>query len=80
MRPVLKDVDEKAAPLLLAAVPLDFPQLKERDLALALEWRLTTRTLFQRLLTEGWIAASAWRRSGEPAMYYIWVRRNEWLP
>ncbi|KZM55351.1 GNAT family N-acetyltransferase [Geobacillus stearothermophilus] len=80
LRPVLKDVDEKAAPLLLAAVPLDFPQLKERDLALALEWRLTTRALFQRLLTEGWIAASAWRRSGEPEMYYIWVRRNEWLP
>ncbi|WP_339232238.1 GNAT family N-acetyltransferase [Geobacillus sp. FSL W8-0032] len=80
LRPVLKDVDEKAAPLLLAAIPLDFPQLKERDLALALEWRLTTRALFQRLLMEGWIAASAWRRSGEPAMYYIWRWRNEWLP
>nr|WP_216367854.1 GNAT family N-acetyltransferase [Geobacillus sp. DSP4a] len=77
LQPVPRDIDETAAPLLLAAVPLDFPQLKERDFALALEWRLATRALFQRLLTEGWIAAGAWRCLEEGVLYYIWKRRSE---
>ncbi|MFC0298155.1 GNAT family N-acetyltransferase [Geobacillus jurassicus] len=79
VRPVLNDMDEASASSLWTAVPLDFPHLKERDLALALKWRLATRALFSRLLAEGWIAAGAVRRPGEPAMHYIWVRRNEWL-
>ncbi|MBB6283758.1 GNAT family N-acetyltransferase [Geobacillus subterraneus] len=79
LRPVLRDVDENAAPLLLTAIPLDFPQLKERNLALALEWRLSTRALFVRLFAEGWIAVDAMRRKGEPVMHYIWVRQEEWL-
>ena len=79
LRPVPRDIDETAAPLLLAAVPLDFPQLKERDPALALEWRLATRALFQRLLAEGWVAAGAWRRPGEAVLHYIWRRRGERL-
>ncbi|ALA71194.1 GCN5 family acetyltransferase [Geobacillus stearothermophilus 10] len=77
LRPVPRDIDETAAPLLLAAVPLDFPQLKERDFALALEWRLATRALFQWLLAEGWIVFDAWRRLEEGVLYYIWKRRSE---
>lgn len=79
LQPVPRDIDGTAAPLLLTAIPLDFPQLKEQDFALALEWRLATRALFQRLLAEGWIAAGAWRRPGEPVLHYIWRRRGERL-
>ncbi|ATO36715.1 GNAT family N-acetyltransferase [Geobacillus thermodenitrificans] len=78
-RPVLKDIDETATPFLLTAIPLDFSQLKERSLSLALEWRLATRSLFARLLAEGWVAIHAMRREGEPVMHYIWGRRNKWL-
>ncbi|AST00194.1 GNAT family N-acetyltransferase [Geobacillus thermocatenulatus] len=77
LQPVPRDIDETAAPLLLTAVPLDFPQLKEQDFALALEWRVATRALFQRLLVEGWIAAGAWRCLEEGVLYYIWKRRGE---
>lgn len=77
LQPVPRDIDETAAPLLLTAIPLDFPQLKERDFALALEWRLATRALFQRLLVEEWIAAGAWRCLEEGVLYYIWKRRSE---
>ncbi|MGG1557842.1 GNAT family N-acetyltransferase [Geobacillus thermoleovorans] len=77
LQPVPRDIDETAAPLLLTAIPLDFPQLKEQDFALALEWRLATRALFQRLLAEGWIAAGACRCLEEGVLYYIWKRRSE---
>ncbi|QNU19694.1 GNAT family N-acetyltransferase [Geobacillus zalihae] len=77
LQPVPRDIDGTAAPLLLTAIPLDFPQLKEQDFALALEWRLATRALFQRLLAEGWIVFDAWRRLEEGVLYYIWKRRSE---
>ncbi|MED4877228.1 GNAT family N-acetyltransferase [Anoxybacillus geothermalis] len=77
LQPVPRDIDGTAAPLLLTAIPLDFPQLEEQDFALALEWRLATRALFQRLLAEGWIAAGAWRCLEEGVLYYIWKRRSE---
>lgn len=40
--------------VLFVPIPKDFRKIKETDLALAIDWRLQTRTVFTRLFSQGW--------------------------
>lgn len=43
-----------AAPRILVEIPMGFAQMQEQDPALALEWRMTTRAIFQAYLGRGY--------------------------
>lgn len=45
-------------------VPADLQQLKERDLALALEWRMASREWFETAFAAGYAATDAWAADG----------------
>ncbi len=47
--------DQEQQPLLLVEIPADFLALKAADPALALDWRMHTRSLFETLFERGYL-------------------------
>ena len=58
--------------LLLLEIPTNFPVFKSADPALALEWRLHTRELFETLFASGYLVTDFIYISGsQPRSYYV---------
>jgi predicted GNAT superfamily acetyltransferase len=58
--------------LLLLEIPSDFLALKAADAALALEWRMHTRSLFQKLFTTGYLVTDfVFLPGSQPRSYYV---------
>jgi predicted GNAT superfamily acetyltransferase len=64
--PVAVDVEPGRGPVLIQ-VPSDFQAIKQKSLELALHWRLTSRTAFERALALGLVALD-FRREGAYVM------------
>ena len=63
---------ETRVPLLLLEIPADFYAIKAADPALALEWRLHTRTLFEDLFDRGYLVTDFVFLPGtHPRSYYV---------
>jgi len=63
---------ETRVPLLLLEIPADFYAIKAADAALALEWRLHTRTLFEDLFARGYLVTDFVFLPGtHPRSYYV---------
>ena len=58
--------------LLLVEIPADFLALKQADRALALEWRLHTRVLFENLFADGYLITDFIHLAGTyPRSFYV---------
>jgi predicted GNAT superfamily acetyltransferase len=69
-----------ATPLLLAEIPADFPTLKAARPALALEWRLHSRALFEKLFTRGYLVTDFVYLSGlHPRSFYVLIHGDSVL-
>lgn len=51
----LSNYSIKSNPLVLIEIPVDFQELKSKDLSQALEWRLFSRMVFEELFSKGFI-------------------------
>ncbi|MBM7663029.1 putative GNAT superfamily acetyltransferase [Bacillus mesophilus] len=60
----------------LVPVPENFQQIKKDRPELAMEWRLETRTQFQKLLSKGYVAADIRRESKNGVSYYVFSLKN----
>jgi predicted GNAT superfamily acetyltransferase len=73
-RPILSDVENLtfAAPFVLVEIPDDFQALRALDLELALQWRMSTRRLFETLFAQGYLITDFIFLSGRhPRSYYV---------
>lgn len=64
-------------PLLMVEVPADFPALRLASLDLALEWRLHTRGLFERLFEEGYLVTDFVHLTGKYARSFYVLSHGE---
>lgn len=63
---------ESERPLLLVEIPADFAAIKTADLALAQDWRLHTRQLFEGLFTRGYLITDFIHLPGAtPRSFYV---------
>jgi len=72
MNPV--DVEKLAvnSPLVLVEIPDDFQTLRGNDIELALQWRLSTRSLFESLFASGYLVTDFVYLAGQhPRSYYV---------
>lgn len=69
-----KDEGELAGAVYSVHVPKDFQDLKAKDNKLALDWRLQTRELFQKLFQNGYAAVHLKKNDTHAA--YIFVRKD----
>ncbi|CCO07538.1 GNAT family N-acetyltransferase [Desulforamulus hydrothermalis] len=67
--------DVAGASLLRVAVPAYYQDIKNKDLALAGEWRLCTRQIFLNIFAAGWAVAGFCLRRGEPVHEYVLAPR-----
>jgi predicted GNAT superfamily acetyltransferase len=70
----LERLDDKGEPetLLLVEIPADFMGLKSADPSVALEWRLHTRAVFEKLFTLGYLVTdSVYQPGSPPRSYYV---------
>jgi predicted GNAT superfamily acetyltransferase len=59
-------------PLLLVEIPADFQALRANDLALALEWRMSCRQIFDGLFAQGYLVTDFIHLRGDfPRSYYV---------
>ena len=71
-KPRLTDLSVSSAPLLLLEIPADYSAVKSRDPALALEWRLFTRSLFIEKFTIGYLIIDFIYLAGrQPRSFYV---------
>lgn len=68
-----RSVEPPARNLALVEIPPDFQQLKQRDLALANEWRLLTRDIFENAFKAEYVVTDFIYLKGEkfPRSYYV---------
>ncbi len=60
------------SPLLLLEIPADLAAVKAADPALALEWRMGTRSLFENLFAQGYLVTDFVYELGDPPhSYYV---------
>ncbi len=71
--PSIPDVhDPNDAALLLIEIPSDFQALRATDRSLALEWRLSTRSLFEDLFSRGYLITDFVHVPGDqPRSFYV---------
>ena len=62
---------------LLVPIPAGFQHIKARDSALARDWRLKTRMIFQTLFAEGYVATGTLREPGKPVHYYVLQKKEQ---
>lgn len=68
--------DSLVGDVLHIPVPADFQALKNSDAALALDWRLQTREIFQTLFRAGYTVVALEKGAGVPVHYYVLVKRS----
>jgi predicted GNAT superfamily acetyltransferase len=75
----LPDISAEGNRILLVEIPHDFPELKVSEPALALEWRLYTRTVFEELFSLGYIITDFVQNSSpsQPAASYYVLSHGE---
>lgn len=83
--PQIQEEDER--PLLMVEIPADFSAIKSADLALAQDWRLHTREVFEGLFTRGYLITDFIHLPGAtPRSFYVFshgeavisgIRKNE---
>jgi predicted GNAT superfamily acetyltransferase len=62
----------KDLPMLLMEIPADFLAMKVRDLSLALDWRLHSRTILERLFSAGYLVTDFVCSDDQPSRsYYV---------
>ncbi|HWO98548.1 MAG TPA: GNAT family N-acetyltransferase [Bacillus sp. (in: firmicutes)] len=61
---------------LLVPVPANFQQIKSKNNALAIDWRLKTREIFQTLFAKGYAVVSLTKSDNEPVHYYVLVQKK----
>ena len=66
-------VEEPEGNLVLVEIPPDFLEVKERDIGLASEWRMITRSIFEGAFEAGYVATDFVYLKGEsyPRSYYV---------
>jgi predicted GNAT superfamily acetyltransferase len=70
--PLPTEISVSSEPLLLLEIPADFPAIKKADPALAFEWRMHTRTIFQEVFAAGYLVTDFIFLSGSQARsYYV---------
>lgn len=57
-------------------IPSSFQKLKQKDLEVAIDWRLKTRKAFQLLLNKDWTATRVIRDKQYPICYYQFVKKS----
>ena len=57
-------------------VPANFQELKRKDIALAIDWRMKTREIFQTYFKKGYVAIAIEKSNCEPVHYYMLVKRS----
>jgi predicted GNAT superfamily acetyltransferase len=62
---------------LAVAVPADFQNVKEADMALALRWRLQTRAVFSHYFTKGWQVSQFIKSEGAAPAHYYLLQKSE---
>jgi predicted GNAT superfamily acetyltransferase len=66
------EISVDSATLLLLEIPADFLAIKTADPALALKWRMHTRTLFQDMFAAGYLVTDfIYLPGGQPRSYYV---------
>jgi predicted GNAT superfamily acetyltransferase len=59
-------------PIVLVEIPADFQAIKTHDLKIALEWRIHTRSLFEKLFNIGYLVTDFVRTDDQfPRSYYV---------
>jgi predicted GNAT superfamily acetyltransferase len=70
----------KSISIILVEIPSDFQAVKSASLDLALEWRLHTRSIFEDLFREGYLATDFVRTDENPPhSYYVLVHGESTL-
>ena len=59
----------------MVPIPEDFQAIKSTDPGLAMDWRMKTRAVFQRLIEEGFVGVDL-IRTDQNISYYVFVQRN----
>ena len=78
--PNYQDSPALELPLLLVEIPADFQSLRSADQSLALEWRISTRAIFETLFAQGYLATDFIHLRGEsPRSYYVFSHGNSTL-
>jgi predicted GNAT superfamily acetyltransferase len=67
------EVEEPSGNLVLVEIPPDFLDVKQRDMELASEWRMLTRSIFEGAFEAGYVATDFVYLKGEkyPRSYYV---------
>ena len=67
------DIEAPTGNLVLVEIPPDFLEVKRRDLGLASEWRMLTRSIFEGAIEAGYVATDFVFLKGEkyPRSYYL---------
>ena len=69
-RPI--EISVSSEPLLLIEIPADFPVIKTADPALAFEWRMHTRSIFQEVFAAGYLVTDfVFLPGSQPRSYYV---------
>jgi predicted GNAT superfamily acetyltransferase len=67
-----KNEDNQKSLIVLVEIPVDFLALKEMDMDLAREWRLSSRAIFESLFKEGYLVTDFVHLAGnKPHSYYV---------
>jgi predicted GNAT superfamily acetyltransferase len=61
---------------LFIPIPVDFQQIKQIDLDLAIDWRVQTREVILQSFADGWAIAHVIRFKEEPVQYYVLVKKE----
>jgi predicted GNAT superfamily acetyltransferase len=70
----------KDLPILLAEIPGNFQAIKTADLRLAQEWRMHTRSVFERLFSEGYLVTDFVRTDDNPTRgFYVLIHGESTL-
>ena len=65
-------ISVSSEPLLLLEIPANFPAIKIEDPALAFEWRMHTRTIFQDVFATGYLVTDfVFLPGSQPRSYYV---------
>jgi predicted GNAT superfamily acetyltransferase len=77
--PKLADIIEPVveyAECYLVPVPKRFQQIKQEDMGLAFDWRMKTRSLFQTLFENGYVAVELRKNEEAPVHFYVFRKRD----
>lgn len=57
-------------------IPMDIESIKKKDLSIAIEWRETTRRIFEQYLRKGYLITEVVKDSRDNSCYYIFEKKT----